>query len=74
MAAYHEWMKICFLVTMSGCPSLAVPAGFSRQGLPMGLQLIAPVRQDMACLKLGYAYDAETRWTQRRAPPLLAGA
>jgi amidase len=72
MGAYHEWMKIAFLVTMSGCPSLAVPAGFSRDGLPMGLQIIAPVRQDMACLKLGFAYDAETRWTDRRPPPLLA--
>ncbi len=74
MGAYHEWMKIAFLITMSGCPSLAVPAGFSREGLPMGLQIIAPVRQDMACLKLGFAYDAETRWTDRRPPPLLGHA
>ena len=71
MATYHEWMKIAFLVTMSGCPSLAVPAGFSQAGLPIGLQIIAPVRQDMDCLKLGFAYDAETRWTERRPPPLL---
>jgi len=71
MATYHEWMKAVFLITMSGCPSLAVPAGFGPQGLPMGLQIIAPVREDMACLQLGFAYDAETRWTQRRPPPLL---
>jgi amidase len=74
MSAYHEWMKAVFLITMSGCPSLAVPAGFSSQGLPMGLQIIAPVREDMACLKLGHAYDQATNWTAKRLPPLIAAA
>jgi amidase len=70
MGAYHEWMKANFLVTMSGCPALAVPAGFSPQGLPIGLQIVAPVREDMACLQLGHAYDQAAEWT-RRLPPLL---
>ena len=30
MQTYHEWMKAVCLVTMAGCPSLAVPAGFDR--------------------------------------------
>ena len=72
MATYHEWMKAVFLITMSGCPSLAVPAGFGPQGLPMGLQIVAPVREDMACLQLGFAYDAATGWPARRLPPSLA--
>jgi len=56
---------------MSGCPSLAVPAGFSAAGLPMGLQVIAPVRRDFACLQLGHAYDRQTRWVERRLPSIL---
>lgn len=71
MATYHEWMKGNLLVTMSGCPSLAVPAGFNRQGLPIGVQIIAPNRRELDCLSLGYAYDAATRWTSARLPSLL---
>jgi Amidase len=34
METYHEWMKAVLLVSMSGCPALAVPAGFGSTGLP----------------------------------------
>jgi amidase len=73
MQTYHEWMKGTLLVTMSGCPSLAVPAGFSAQGLPMGVQIIAPNRRELDCLSLGIAYEAVTNWTNARPPPLLLG-
>jgi amidase len=71
MQTYHEWMKATCLVTMSGCPSLAVPAGFTLQGLAMGLQLVAPVHHEMDCLKLAFAYEAADDWTERRLPALL---
>jgi amidase len=73
MQTYHEWMKAVCLVTMTGCPALAVPAGFSTQGLPMGLQIVAPVHREMDCLKLGFAYQTANDWTARRLPPLLRG-
>ena len=72
MSTYHEWMKAVCLVTMTGCPSLAVPAGFGPQGLPMGLQIIAPVHHEMACLQLAHAYDQASQWTRKRPPALLA--
>ena len=71
MQTYHEWMKAVCLITMTGCPSLAVPAGFSAKGLPMGLQIIAPNHHEMDCLKLGFAYEQATQWTARRLPPLV---
>ena len=74
MATYHEWMKATCLVSMSGGPSLAVPAGFSAAGLPMGIQILAPVQREMDCLKLGAAYEKAADWTGRRLPPLLARA
>jgi amidase len=71
MQTYHEWMKGVCLVTMAGCPALAMPAGFGPAGLPMGFQIIAPVHEELACLKLGAAYEAaDPGWT-RRLPPLL---
>ncbi len=72
MATYHEWMKAVCLVTMSGCPALASPAGFGPEGLPIGIQIIAPVRREMDCLRLAYAYEQATDWTGRRPPEMLA--
>lgn len=57
MQTYHEWMKAVCLVTHAGCPSLAVPAGFGANGLPMGVQIIAPVHGEAACLAAAAAYE-----------------
>jgi amidase len=66
-------MKAVCLVTLAGCPSLAVPAGFGATGLSMGLQIIAPVHQDMNCLRLAHAYERASDWTATHLPPLLRG-
>jgi amidase len=71
MATYHEWMKAVLLVSMSGCPALAVPAGFSNQNLPIGIQIIAPNRRELDCLQLGYAYTMASNWSNTRVPSLL---
>jgi amidase len=71
MQTYHEWMKAALLVTMSGCPALAAPAGFSDQGLPMGIQLIGPNRSEFDCLRLAFAYEAAIDPATRRLPELL---
>ncbi len=70
MDSYHRWMQIVTPITMSGCPALAVPAGFSPVGQPMGLQLVAPLRRELDCLKVANAYDRATRWAERRPPTL----
>ena len=71
MQTYHEWMKAVCMVTLAGCPSLAVPAGFSQAGHAMGLQIVAPVHREMDCLKLAHAYQQANDWTARRLPQLL---
>lgn len=71
MNTYHEWMKGAFLVTMTGMPALAVPAGFSSGGLPMGLQIVANHHEELECLALAQAYELASRH-QERLPALLA--
>lgn len=73
MRTYHEWMKGVCLVTMSGCPALAAPAGFGANGLPMGIQIIAPVQREMDCLQLAFAYQQARQAELSRLSPLLAG-
>jgi amidase len=52
METYHEWIKGVLAITMSGCPALTAPAGFSDQGLPIGIQIVGPNRAELSCLQL----------------------
>jgi len=72
MATYHEWMKVAVLVTLSGCPALAAPAGFGPAGLPIGIQIVGANRGERALLELAHAYDLRTQWVAKHPPPLLA--
>jgi amidase len=71
MDTYHRWMEVVIPITMSGLPSLNVPAGFSDEGLPAGIQIVGRNHADLACLQLGAAYDEATGWVRRRKPDLL---
>lgn len=68
MDTYHRWMEVVIPATMAGCPAINVPAGFSAKGLPMGLQILAPCREDLACLQLARAYEQATRWNSISPP------
>ncbi|HUA32645.1 MAG TPA: amidase [Candidatus Binataceae bacterium] len=70
MDTYHRWMEVMIPVTMSGCPSLAAPAGFSTAGLPMGIQIVGPNHSEFACLQLAHAYDQATEWVTKYPPPI----
>jgi amidase len=72
MRTYHEWMQAVCLITMSGCPALATPAGFNAAGLPMGIQIVAPQHRELACLKLAAAYEGAAPKDLKRRPPALA--
>ena len=72
MTTYHEWMKCVLPITMSGCPALAAPAGFSSGGLPIGIQIVAPLHSELACLQLAFGYDTATGWSHKRLPALLS--
>ncbi len=58
-AVYTGW------VNAAGLPGLAVPAQPSREGLPIGLQLIGPYGHDDLLLDIGTAYEALDPWAER---------
>ncbi|MGL4289904.1 MAG: amidase [Phreatobacter sp.] len=65
MDSYHRWMEVVAGATMAGCPAISVPAGFSADGLPMGVQIIGPPRGDLAVLQAAAAYEAACPWLGR---------
>lgn len=60
MATYLDWMGVCYAITVTGCPALSVPAGFTAGGLPVGLQIVGPRWADLAVLQLGHAFEQAT--------------
>src|SRR2546427_73135 len=51
---------------MTGLPALAVPCGFSAQGLPLSLQIAGRPFDESTVLRLGHAYEQATEWHGRR--------
>ena len=54
-------------VNLAGLPGISVPCGFS-DGLPVGLQVIAPRLRDARVFRVAAAYEEATEWHTRRAP------
>ena len=51
-----------------GIPAISVPCGFTRAGLPIGLQISGPPLGEARVLALAHAYERATRWHQRVLP------
>ncbi|HEX6984163.1 MAG TPA: Asp-tRNA(Asn)/Glu-tRNA(Gln) amidotransferase subunit GatA [Planctomycetaceae bacterium] len=52
---------------LAGLPGIAVPAGFSSAGLPIGMQLLAPPLQEERLFRAARMYERDTDWHTRRA-------
>jgi aspartyl-tRNA(Asn)/glutamyl-tRNA(Gln) amidotransferase subunit A len=55
-------------VNLAGLPALALPCGFDRAGLPIGLQVIGRPFDEETVLRVGHAYEQATEWHRRRPP------
>jgi aspartyl-tRNA(Asn)/glutamyl-tRNA(Gln) amidotransferase subunit A len=56
-------------VNLAGLPGISVPCGFTKSGLPIGMQLIGQPFQEANLLALAHAYEQAHEW-HRRAPVL----
>ena len=56
-------------VNLAGLPAISLPCGFSKNKLPIGLQIIGPYLGEEKALNLAYAYESQTDW-HRRKPKL----
>ncbi len=52
---YIDWFAITFAITMTSCPTLCIPCGFTESGLPVGIQIIAAPRNEQNLLNFGCA-------------------
>ena len=66
MGNYLDWMKSCYYITITGHPAISVPAGFTAEGLPVGLQIVGRYRDDFGVLQLAHAFESATLTWQRQ--------
>jgi amidase len=69
MATYVDWMKSCYYISIVGNPALSVPCGFTGDGLPVGIQIVARHHDDWGLLQMGHAFE-EAAALPRKAPAL----
>lgn len=60
---YSRQARAPFNVT--GSPAIAVPAGFSKEGLPLGIQIVAAPYNEAVVYRVGAAYETATGWTSQ---------
>jgi len=66
MESYLDWMRSCYYITVTGSPAISVPCGFSRTGLPVGLQIVGRHRDDFGVLQIAHAFEQATGFWKRR--------
>ncbi|MCA9854644.1 MAG: amidase, partial [Dehalococcoidia bacterium] len=63
---YIDWMRSCSHITVTNHPAISVPAGFTAEGLPVGLQIVGRFRDDFGVLQMANAYEEATNVWRRR--------
>jgi aspartyl-tRNA(Asn)/glutamyl-tRNA(Gln) amidotransferase subunit A len=53
---------------LAGVPALSIPCGFTREALPIGLQLVARPWAEASVLRAGYAFEQATDWRRQQVP------
>ncbi|MER3436489.1 MAG: amidase [Chloroflexota bacterium] len=72
METYIAWMKSAYWITVTRLPAISVPAGFTEDGLPVGIQIVGRFRDDLGVLQLAHAFEGATQFWRRR-PGVAAG-
>ena len=68
MEHYAAWMKSAYWISTTLCPAISVPAGFTEEGLPVGVQIVGRRGDDLGVLQLAYRFDTSTGFSRRRPP------
>ncbi len=66
MENYVAWMKAAYWITVTFRPAISVPAGFTPEGLPVGIQIVGRHRDDLGVLQLAHMFEQATGYGKMR--------
>ncbi len=66
MEHYAAWMKSAYWISTTLCPAISVPAGFTAEGLPVGIQIVGRRGDDLGVLQMARAFEQATEFSGRR--------
>ena len=64
--SYIDWMKSCWYISATGNPASSVPAGFTPEGLPVGIQIVGRNKEDFSVLQMAHAFEQSTGFGKKR--------
>jgi aspartyl-tRNA(Asn)/glutamyl-tRNA(Gln) amidotransferase subunit A len=64
----YAWIPFTYPFNLTGQPAASVPCGFTRDGLPIGLQIVGRRHADAAVLRASAAFERARPWAERRPP------
>jgi aspartyl-tRNA(Asn)/glutamyl-tRNA(Gln) amidotransferase subunit A len=67
-AGAYAWIPFTYPFNLTGQPAASVPAGFTANGLPVGLQIVGRRFADAAVLRASAAFERLRPWAQHRPP------
>ena len=59
LKTYIDWFSITFALTMTACPVLSLPCGFTKEGLPAAIQLMGRPRGESELLRAAYVLEQQ---------------
>jgi amidase len=71
MNDYLEWMSISCILSITGCPVISMPCGFSENGLPVGIQIMGKPNADFEVLQFAYAFEQASQVSAKYKKPSL---
>ena len=64
----YDWIPFTYPFNMTGHPGASVPCGFTREELPIGLQIVGRRFEDATVLRASAAFEKLAPWAHRRPP------
>jgi amidase len=68
MQSYIQWALLTYAFTVVSLPAISVPCGFTRDGMPVGLQIVGRWRDDAGVLRAAAAFEQAAPWAHLRPP------
>ena len=72
MDNYTDWLLMTYAITITGYPAISIPCGFTKEGFPVGLQIVGRKMAEATVLKAAAAFEAAAPWQTKYPPAAIA--